>query len=1175
MQFRSSSFSRWWGRWGGLTVTVLAIAVVEMAAKAGWRFSLSFLPLALVYAAYLGGWRRALPAAGLVLVYLVSARLFPTIYFDLSEEPLEQHISRLVVVLGVAALASVFKHRADQRLAASEARAALAAQVTERARAQDKLQQSDARATALGEANARLEREIADRRQAEAALLASEARLRAFLHSGAIVAWIKDESGRYVFLSDNHQQRFQVRFADWQGKTDFEVWPREIAEQFRRSDLAALESERATEAVERAVNPDGSSSWWLATKFVFRDAAGNRFIGGLGVDVTSRRRAEQVNEALIELGARLNDSTSAVEAARAVLKAADSLWQWDAAAVDLYVAETGLMEELLNFDVVNGERREFRMSAAARPPTPVMRRVIERGAELVLREAPLTPEPGAERFGDTARLSASIMRVPLRRDGRPVGVIAIHSYTPKAYTAADLRIAEALADYCGGALERIRTAEALRRSEERLSYALRGASDGLWDWNLETNEVLFSPRWKEMVGLTDSEVENRFAEWEQRVHPEDLPAALEAISAAREGRTPRYQAEFRLRHKEGHWVEILSRGTLVRDAAGRPVRMVGTHVDITARKRAEKALAESEQRFRTLAESSPVGIFQTDPAGNCIYVNRRWCELTGLSAAAAAGRGWEDALHPEDRERVAREWYEAAARRADFAGEYRYQAPDGSVRWVLGSSVPLRDGAGRVCGHLGTVADITARKAAEDALRASESRFRTLAEFAPVGIFMTNARGENVYVNERWRQLTGRPPGEAMGSGWLNAVHPEDRSRVLAERDAAWAAGLEFDGQYRYLRPDGTIRWVHTHSVAIHDAGGTLTGHMGTIIDVTERRQFELALREREARLSMIYQSVSDPLFLAREEPDGGFRFLSANRAFFDVMGFQETDVIGRRAEKFLPAAAAAAFKARARECITTGRTVQYEETLHLPAGRRTGLFTVTPIADSGGRFNQLLGVMHDLTASRRLERQLLEISDRERARIGQDLHDDLCQQLWGTELAAKILRDQLAARNAGEEAAQAEKIAGLLNAAISRAKDIARGLVPHDLRRDNLAAVLEGFATVATDLFRVPVEVACPAQFTVRDDATAFHLFRIVQEAVTNAGKHARARHIHVSVVEGDGCVTVSVRDDGLGLPENRPANGGLGRETMAYRSRLIGATLSVTGSPGGGTEVRCVFVR
>jgi PAS domain S-box-containing protein len=487
----------------------------------------------------------------------------------------------------------------------------------------------------------------------------------------------------------------------------------------------------------------------------------------------------------------------------------------------------------------------------------------------------------------------------------------------------------------------------------------------------------------------------------------------------------------------------------------------------------------------------------------------------------------------------------------------------------------LRDAAGRVSGHLGTVADITARKAAEQALRTSEARFRTLAEFAPVGIFQTDVLGNCVYVNTHWRQLTGRPAGQALGSGWLNAVHPDDRTRVLAERDAAWAAGLEFDGHYRYLRPDGTIRWVHTHSVALRDANGVLTGHMGTITDVTERRQFERALREREARLSMIFQSVSDPLFLAGVEPDGGLRILSANRAFFEVMGFQEHDVIGRRVEKFLPSAAAEAFSARAREGITSGRSVQYEETLHLPTGRLTGLFTVTPVADSAGSFNQLLGVMHNLTDSRRLERQLLEIGDRERARIGQDLHDDLCQQLWGTELAAKILRDQLAARGAAGEVAQAEKIACLLNSAIGRAKDIARGLAPHDLRRDNLVAALEGFAAVAADLFKVPVEVSCPAHFAVRDDATAFHLFRIVQEAVTNAGKHAQARHVFVGAVESDGCVTLAVRDDGRGMPPSRPANGGLGSEIMAYRARLVGATLSVVDAPGGGTEVRCVFAR
>jgi PAS domain S-box-containing protein len=112
--------------------------------------------------------------------------------------------------------------------------------------------------------------------------------LRAFLENSAVIAWLKDEDGRHVFLSQNYEKRFNVRLEDWKGKTDFELWPREVAEEFRRNDLAILASGGPKEVIERAATPDGSETWWLNNKFVFRSSSGRRYVGGLGVDITKR-----------------------------------------------------------------------------------------------------------------------------------------------------------------------------------------------------------------------------------------------------------------------------------------------------------------------------------------------------------------------------------------------------------------------------------------------------------------------------------------------------------------------------------------------------------------------------------------------------------------------------------------------------------------------------------------------------------------------------------------------------------------------------------------------------------------------------------------------------------------------------------------------------------------------
>src|SRR5262249_7587596 len=139
--------------------------------------------------------------------------------------------------------------------------------------------------------------------------------------------------------------------------------------------------------------------------------------------------------------------------------------------------------------------------------------------------------------------------------------------------------------------------------------------------------------------------------------------------------------------------------------------------DITVRKRAEEALRASERRYQSLAKLAPVGIFYTDPEGRCLYVNERWCEITGLGPSEALGEGWARALHPDDRARIAELWDRSTRGEPPFRAEYRFRRPDGETTWVFGQAMAERDDAGHVTGYVGTVTDITDRERAEEALR--------------------------------------------------------------------------------------------------------------------------------------------------------------------------------------------------------------------------------------------------------------------------------------------------------------------------------------------------------------------------------------------------------------------------------------------------------------------------
>jgi signal transduction histidine kinase len=204
------------------------------------------------------------------------------------------------------------------------------------------------------------------------------------------------------------------------------------------------------------------------------------------------------------------------------------------------------------------------------------------------------------------------------------------------------------------------------------------------------------------------------------------------------------------------------------------------------------------------------------------------------------------------------------------------------------------------------------------------------------------------------------------------------------------------------------------------------------------------------------------------------------------------------------------------------------------------------------------------------LEKELLAISERERRRIGQDLHDSLCQHLTGTALAAQVLGEKLAVRNAPESAA-ADKVARLVEEGISMSRQLAAGLQPVDSSPDGLMQALQQFSETTSSLFNVNCRFECESPVLVRDTAVATHLYRIAQEAVSNAIKHGRANSVLVSLNTQEDGTALSILDDGVGLPPEPVRPKGLGLGIMAYRANVIGAVFNVQRGRTSGSVVTC----
>jgi PAS domain S-box-containing protein len=454
--------------------------------------------------------------------------------------------------------------------------------------------------------------------------------------------------------------------------------------------------------------------------------------------------------------------------------------------------------------------------------------------------------------------------------------------------------------------ERKRAEAALRESEERLTLAFAGAQEGVWDWNLETGAVVYSQRWKEMLGYADDEIEPHVSAWERLLHPDDRGRA-EAIgeAVARGART--YAGEFRLRHKEGHYVHVLSRGFPVRrESDGKVMRIVGTHFDLTERKLAEAALRESEERLTLAFAGAQEGVWDWNLETGAVVYSPRWKQMLGYSDADIEPHisAWERLLHPEDRAR-AEELNDAMARGAQtYEGEFRLRHKEGHYVHVLSRGYPVRrEPGGTVVRIVGTHFDLTERKRVE----AERARTELLARlvFAQEDERRRIAREMHDQFGE---QLTALGRGIAMLADAC-AGRPDLLAHVQGLATVSQRIDRDVDQLVWELRPtaldDLGLRAALTNyiqdwskrvgiSVQLHTAGLSddrlASDAETTLYRIAQEALNNVAKHSRAENVDVILERRADHVLLIVEDDGVGFDAVEtgATRQGFGLLGMQE-----------------------------------------------------------------------------------------------------------------------------------------------------------------------------------------------------------------------------------------------------------------------------------------------
>ncbi len=281
----------------------------------------------------------------------------------------------------------------------------------------------------------------------------------------------------------------------------------------------------------------------------------------------------------------------------------------------------------------------------------------------------------------------------------------------------------------------------------------------------------------------------------------------------------------------------------MRRSNSRPIRLLETCLDNTEPKRAEEALRLSEQRYRSLVEATAAIVWTMPVSGVVESKQSGWEAFTGLSTDECLGRGWLESIHPDDRERTAELWSAAVAARAPYQIEHRVRRHDGEYRNVLNRAVPIFAENGELREWFGICIDITNLKQAEEKLRDSEHRWRSLTETLPQLVWTATPDGACDYFSSQWTQHTGVPESQLLGWQWLEALHPDDREPTRRFWTDSVAGRGAYDVEYRVRRWDGEYRWFKTRGVPIRDSQGGIFKWFGTCTDITDGKMAEEELR--------------------------------------------------------------------------------------------------------------------------------------------------------------------------------------------------------------------------------------------------------------------------------------------------------------------------------------------
>ena len=612
------------------------------------------------------------------------------------------------------------------------------------------------------------------------------------------------------------------------------------------------------------------------------------------------------------------------------------------------------------------------------------------------------------------------------------------------------------------------------------------------------------------------------------------------------------------------------------DYNNRKARMVVVN-DITESKKAEEALREGEARYRNVVENIHEALIIEDRDGNLVYANTEFYRMFGYSPETDQGLSLTNYTAASSYDEVLKR-HNNRLEGMNVAEEFEYKGvrKDGTEIWIEARVSTILEN-NKIVGTQSLERDITERKKAEEELSRNELRFRTLTGNAPVGIFQTDAVGKTIYINETWMEYTGLTFKEAVGDGWIVALHPDDKKLQLSQWIDKSKKGVESSSEFRLIDKKGNTRWVIGKATPLFDKNSNVSGYIGTLSDITEIKKAEEKFRE-------FFETAPEAVLVLDPDTRG---FIDYNENALKLLGYTKQEIIGKSPLDFSPEYQADGQRSlekiieMARVALAGGFPI-FDFILVNKKGEeiyceiRLTLLTKTEqplirasILDIGERVRLEKKVIQgEINKQVEITDAVINAQEQERAFLGEEMHDNINQLLATSKLyldfsmSTDVIRKDMiiTGRN-------------FVMDAMEEIRKLSKSLIAPSLGEmtleEAIADMITSIQLVHKIHFEKEWEIADEKKMT---EKFKLAIFRIIQEQLNNIIKHSQAINVWIKLIQENDKLQLIVKDDGVGF-DTTSKKQGVGLKNIGSRSSLFHGAVDIISAPGQGCEIQVMF--